>query len=123
MRTGLAFCLLMEHDKLVNRTCTIEGQRIPEPIAPLVMRNLLVMETHMGIKLTLHEARSAGLKRAENPVEKDESKGLLIQNPQPNYICYIGPCEPGTGAREVCYLSEDGSCDECYLEDDAQCTS
>lgn len=77
----------------------------------------------MAIKLTATEARDAGYKQADAitiSTVKDSGKGTYIDNPQPNYICYIGPCEPGTGARLVCYHSDSG-CDDCWLEPDPQC--
>ena len=73
----------------------------------------------MGIKLTSADARAAGYRK----INKSQLKpgGIKIETTEDGYICYIGPCEEGTGAREVCYYTENG-CDDCYLEDDPQCT-
>lgn len=73
----------------------------------------------MGVKATAAEAKAAGFKKVQPP--RDRSKGKLIDNPKIGYLCYEGPCEPGTGARIVCYRTDTG-CDDCWLQDDPHCS-
>jgi hypothetical protein len=75
----------------------------------------------MGIKGTASEAIAAGFKKVSPPAQKDRVGGIVIDHPTKDGICYIGPCEPGTGGRTVCYTSETG-CDNCFFEYDPQCT-
>jgi hypothetical protein len=59
----------------------------------------------MAIVLTAKEAAEVGFKKADGgqiASVKSAGKGTQIANPQSGYICYIGPCEPGTGMRLVC---------------------
>lgn len=79
----------------------------------------------MSIKLTSEEAQRAGCTKASSEqVQRSKSRGtgIVIDSAQPNYVCYIGPCEPGTGMRTVCYQTEAG-CDDCWLEPDTVCTT
>ncbi|WP_338810708.1 hypothetical protein V2V90_20080 [Agrobacterium leguminum] len=40
---------------------------------------------------------------------------------EPGAFCYMGPCEEGTGGRNVCYFDEEGACNSCYIEPDPVC--
>ena len=70
----------------------------------------------MGLKLTVQEARSAGFKKVK---AGDHSKGITIDSPKREHLCYISPCD-GEG-RVVCYYLEEG-CVECYWEPDPSCS-
>ncbi len=76
----------------------------------------------MSIKLTSDEAKKAGYKQVPSGTKIDKTKGINIDAAKNGDLCYIGPCEPGTGARTVCYRSGNGY-DDCWLEDDPQCNN
>ncbi|SFZ72714.1 hypothetical protein [Chitinimonas taiwanensis] len=76
----------------------------------------------MSIKLTSEEAKKAGYKKIPSGTKIDKTKGVNIDAVKNGDLCYVGPCEPGAGARTVCYRSENG-CDDCWLEDDLQCNN
>ena len=79
------------------------------------------MESSMSIKLTAFEAKASGYTLILNAVSKDRLRGIYIDTNKEGFICYIGPCEPGTGERVVCYHTDTG-CDSCWLEPDDQCS-
>lgn len=70
------------------------------------------MEGNMAIQLTAEEAAKAGHPKAtEEEVSNKAKDGIVFDNPQVNYVCYVGPCQGPK--RLVCYSTPSG-CNECY---------
>lgn len=68
------------------------------------------------------EAQRLGFKRIAAP-ESFALAGWGAPPEESSPWCYTGPCEPGTGARTVCYLDANGECKDCYLVPTHECGS
>jgi hypothetical protein len=85
----------------------------------------MVEKRNSGIVLTAEAARKKGYKKCTRRVSFDDPRGVWIEgdeNKTQGSLCYIGPCwQDGSGTRPVCYLDENGACEDCYDEPDRVC--
>ena len=79
---------------------------------------------HVGLARTAKEADALGYKPSARHPANDGGKGwihIAHADAEVGDICYIGPCNEGSTTRPVCYLDEDGACNDCRDEEDHAC--
>jgi hypothetical protein len=77
-----------------------------------------------GLARTAKDAEAAGYRRSSRRPSDDDGKGwihIAHAHATAGEICYIGPCNEGETTRPVCYLDDEGSCDDCWDEEDHAC--
>jgi hypothetical protein len=81
------------------------------------------VQSQSVVPATVAEAERLGLRKIDKP-KKWRPGGLLLSHSERMWICYIGPCDPDTKTRELCYYAPDnlnGGCNICFEWDDRHC--